>query len=230
MVRQLGVGLPGNDVGDRAQRRHRLVVHGDFSCPWSYLASRRAVSLAAEGVQVDWRAVERDPLKWGHPPDTAARFARLRDEMTGIAAALLPGEHLAYALAGFLPHTRAAVTGYAEAYGCALAAQVRHPLFEALWLHGVDLADPRVVRTLLIDLVRSGSSPDEPLWAWGSGTDRSGGPVTATARRLVGRWQREWRAAGAGALPMVEADGAEPLHGRAAIDWLGAAVLEQGGR
>ena len=64
----------------------------------------------------------------------------------------------------------------------------------------------------------------------GLGTDRTGGPVTATARRLVARWQREWRTAGAGALPMVVADGAAPLHGRAAIDWLGAAVLELGGR
>lgn len=230
MTHQLVVRSPDADAYASPEERRHVVVHGDFGCPWSYLASCRARALAAHGVEVDWRAVEREPVRWGQPPDTAARFAQLRLEMDAVAAELLPGEALPYALAGFLPHTRAAVTGYAEAYAAGVAARVRHPLFEALWLHGIDLADPHVVRTLLVDEVRSGSAPDEPLWTWGYGTDRSGGPLTATARRLVATWQREWRTAGAAALPMVVANGAEPLHGRAALDWLGSAVREQGGR
>jgi hypothetical protein len=154
MTQHLVVRSPGADAVAPPESRHHVVVHGDFSCPWSYLASRRATVLAADEVQIDWRAVERDPVRWGRPSDAAERFGRLRDEMDGVAAALLPGEKLPSALAGILPHTRAAVTGYAEAYGAGLSAQVRHPLFEALWLHGVDLADARVVRTLLVDVVR----------------------------------------------------------------------------
>ena len=41
----------------------RVVVYGDFNCPWSYLASRRAAVLAEDGVDVDWRAVEHEPWR-----------------------------------------------------------------------------------------------------------------------------------------------------------------------
>jgi hypothetical protein len=38
----------------------RVILYGDFNCSWSYLASRRAALLSADGVEIDWRAVEHD--------------------------------------------------------------------------------------------------------------------------------------------------------------------------
>src|SRR4051794_9779857 len=116
----------------------RVVLYGDFNCPWSYLASRRAALLAAVGVVIDWRAVEHDPPHRGTPshastrtpatqladiddrqdetPAAPARLGPLLDDMQQVLTLLLPGEELPYALAGFAPHTGAAVTAYAEAY------------------------------------------------------------------------------------------------------------------
>jgi hypothetical protein len=112
--------------------RH-LVVYGDFNCPWSYLASRRAALLATAGLQIDWRAVEHAPPQNAATEDTSNRFADLRGEMEEVQALLLPGELLPFALAGFLPHTRAAIAAYAEAYATGASAAVRALLFEALW-------------------------------------------------------------------------------------------------
>src|SRR5215217_3675176 len=82
---------------------HRLVIFGDFSCPWSYLASRRAALLAGDGVEVDWRAIEHDPGELRPAGATALRFRRLQAEMDGVLESLRPAEHFPYALAGFVP-------------------------------------------------------------------------------------------------------------------------------
>lgn len=39
----------------------RMIIYGDFNCPYSYLASQRIDTLARLGHQVRWRAVEHDP-------------------------------------------------------------------------------------------------------------------------------------------------------------------------
>ena len=88
-------------VTDPAPLPRRVVVHGDFDCPWSYLAFRRAAVLAAAGVDIDWRAVEREPR-----PHAAAHLdgvEALQDEMDRVVGLLLPGEQMPYALAGFVP-------------------------------------------------------------------------------------------------------------------------------
>ncbi len=131
-----------------------VVLYGDFNCPWSLLASRRATLLQREGVQVDWRAVEHAPSRIGRDR-AAARFAALRDEAERVLDWLLPGERLPYTLAGFATDTRAAINAYAEAYRAGAASLARTTLFEAFWNHAVDLADPHVVHTLLVDAIRT---------------------------------------------------------------------------
>ncbi len=205
----------------------RLVLFGDFNCPWSDLAARRAALLEADGVAVDWRAVEHDP--WRPRPflDSSRRFADLTAEMEQVEALLLPGELFPHALAGFLPHTRAAVSGYAEAYGAGVAAAARQLLFEAFWVHGTDLGDAKVVRTLLVDLVRSGCSPSEALREWGYAVDVTGGPVTTTAWRLVGQWRSQWLDGGEQVVPLLHVDGGPTLHGVAAVRRLGVELLRR---
>jgi hypothetical protein len=217
----------------------RLVVYGDFNCPWSYLASRRAALLAADGVEVDWRAVEHDaphrraPTASGKADhvrgETTAdpvRLGPLLQEMQQVLALLLPGEELPYALAGFVPHTSAAVAAYAEAYRAGVAGPVRETLFEALWLHAFDLGDPRVVHTLIIDAVRSSAARTGPLSAWeyGSGVTYQ---ASVKTQRLLGAWATEWGEDGNQTVPTLAVD-CDVVHGVDAVAWLGAEVVRRG--
>jgi 2-hydroxychromene-2-carboxylate isomerase len=216
-------------AGDAAgsARARRIVVYGDFNCPWSYLVSRRAALLTADGLQTDWRAVEHEAAEPTTAQDAPARFEGLRREMDEVDRFLLPGELLPFALAGFLPHTGAAVEGYAEAYAAGAADVVREQLFEALWLHSFDLADPEVVHTLVVDAVRSGSSSAQQLGHWDYGTGGTG-PAGTRGSRLAAQWADEWRSLGQGMVPAILVDGVHPLHGVAAVDWLGRQLLDRG--
>lgn len=206
----------------------RIVLYGDFNCPWSYLASRRADVLATDGVEVDWRAVEHEPWRPRRFSDSSVRFTHLREEMGQVLAELLPGEVLPSSLAGFVPYTQAAVSGYAEAYAAGVATRVRHRLFEAFWMHAFDLGDPKVVRTLLVDIVRSGSPSSELLREWGYALDVTGGPVTTAAWRLVTAWADQWRRLGRETVPVLLVGDAAPLVGTAAVQWLGEELASRG--
>ena len=187
-----------------------LVLYGDFTCPWSYLASRRAEALAATGVRVDWRAVQAGAARPG-----TDRFPAVRGELDLVASGLLAEEELPYALAGFVPATAAAaVTGYAEAYAAGAAAQVRHLLFDAFWAHGCDVGDAQVVHTLVVDAIRSGSSPGDARADWGY-VVAGDGPVAPAPRHLVERWARGWRATGLETLPVLVVDDEAPMSGAA---------------
>jgi hypothetical protein len=203
----------------------RVVVYGEFSCPWSYLASRRAGLLAADGVEVDWRALDPEPLHVAPPDDAPLRLSRILTAMDTVLGALHPGEQLPYALAGFVPHTTAAVSGYAETHGAGAAPRVRQLLFEALWLHGCDLGDPSVVHTLVIDAVRS-DSVGGPLSVWDYADVQGSGASGVT--ELPRRWAEEWRDLGAGALPLITVDQGEPMRGPDAVAWLGAQLVQRG--
>lgn len=207
----------------------RLVLYGDFNCPWSYLASRRAARLAADGVDVDWRAVEHDPPGRRHmdeEPPPPVRLGGLLEEMPRVLAMLLPGEELPYALAGFVPDTRAAVAGYAEAYLVGVAATVRELLFEALWLHAFDLDDPSVVHTLLVDAVRSGAATAEPLstWEYDEGVTPEG---ASEAGLLIDAWARAWVEVSNGTVPTLVVSG-QPFRGVDAVTWLGTELVRRG--
>lgn len=205
----------------------QLRIYGDFNCPWSYLAERRARLLAGHGVVVDWRAVEHEPRRpsrhggrhGGRHGDT--RFACLREEMGRVEGSLLPGELYPYSLAGFVPYTAAALSGYAEAYGAGVAGQAHSRLFEAFWVHGLDIGNPRLVRTLLVDAILSGSSDSDCLRDWGYAVDVTGGPVTTTAWRLARRWRQEWRATGKEVVPVLYVDESGPVLGEDAVARLG---------
>jgi 2-hydroxychromene-2-carboxylate isomerase len=212
-------------AGGSSADRH-VVVYGDFNCPWSYLASRRAALLAADGMQTDWRAVEHEVGEPTAAEQPAERFEDLRREMDEVDQFLLPGELLPFALAGFLPHTGAAIEGYAEAYPTGAGGQVREQLFEALWLHSIDLADSEVVHTLVVDAVRSTAASAHHEWDYaGGGADETGG---AKAARLVVQWADEWRDLGRQTVPAILVDGEQALHGVAAVDWRGSQLLARG--
>lgn len=205
-----------------------VVIYGDFNSPWSYLAARRAERLAADGLQVDWRAVEHDPMRPSPDRAPSGRFDGLRPELDRVVSTLLPGEHLPHSLAGFVPYTKAAVAGYAEAYGAGVAPSVCQLLFEAFWINAIDLGDARLVRTLLVDAVRSGSSRSEALREWGYAVDVTGAPITTVAYGLISQWKAEWTEAGKEVVPVLMVDGGRPIFGRAAVRWLGYELVTRG--
>lgn len=204
-----------------------IVLYGDFNCPWSYLASRRAALLESVGVDVDWRAVEHDPWRPRRFMDSSTRFACVREEMDRVSAILLPGETLPYTFAGFLPHSRPAVSGYAEAYRAGVAPAVRRLLYRAFWQHGVDLGSAETVRTLVADVVRSGASPSELVREWGYAVDVSGAPLTTGAWQLVRQWETGWRATGKEVVPTLVVDDETALFGEQAVEWLGDALVKR---
>lgn len=210
----------------------RIIAYGDFTCPWSYLTWRRTEVLRRAGVQVDWRSIEHDCWHTLRPIDVTDRFAGLRAELPTVEKHLLPGEVLPRTLAGFVPFTAAATNGYAEAYVARVAAPARRLLFEAFWRRGVDLNDAKVVRTLLVDELRQGTSPSELVSIWGYAVDVTGGPITHAGWQAVRDWRTAWRHTAdgdpsvAGVVPVVVIDGEDPVHGVAAVDRVGRLVAD----
>jgi len=93
-------------------------------------------------------------------------------------------------------------------------------------VHGCDLGDPLLVRTLVVDAIRSGvPHPD-----WSYRLTARGEPRDPATRRLVARWAADWRAAGArsGPGPVLRVGATAPLHGTAALAWLGAELRRRG--
>lgn len=204
----------------------RISLYGDLTCPWSYLASRRAGFLEAHGVEVDWWMVEHDRPVPGRRVDQDTRLEGTRRDLDRVTRRLLPGEHLPHALAGFVPYTKPAVSGYAEAYLAGVGPRVRRLLFDASWMHAVDLGDAQLVRTLLVDAVRSGSSASELLRDWGYAVDVTGAPVTTDAWRLVRQWRAGWSRGGE-IVPVLVLEGGRRLDGAAAVEWLGAELVRR---
>lgn len=204
------------------------VLYGDFSCPWSYLAHSRLLRLRATGRTFELRAVEHDP--WRARPTQSAdqSLACLTEELDRVAALLLPGETLPLAPPRAVPHTRAAISGYAEAFGAGVAEIAAPRLFDAYWTHGTDLSSPAAVRSLLDDAVMAGISPSDPLRRWGHAVDVTGGPMTTTAWRLVRGWREEWSALEKEVVPVLVLPDGEQVYGVDAVEHLGRLVAASG--
>ena len=212
---------------DAPVQTDEIVLYGDFTCPWSYLAARRADRLAAQGVTVDWRAVQGRRMIPRRDSDPQSSVRALRRELDLVEGQLLPGEDLPYALAGFVPDTEVAVSAYAEAYVAGVAAEARPMLFNAFWMGAVDLSDVQLVRTLLRDAVQSGSSPSDVVRDWGYVVDNTGAPVSTSAWRCVRGWAADRAATGTQALPVLLV-GEAPLFGADAVAWLGDELVRRG--
>lgn len=219
-----------------------VTLIGDFADPLSFLASQRIAQIRSLGMHdVRWLAVEADRSRpmGGRPVDeTAAQTAE---------RLLLPGE--VGPMPGVLvPSSRAATAAYAESVADGVEDALRQSLFDALWLHGRNIADPDVLRSLVF----AAHNPDPPAQPieWriranqpivplgdvdmfavgrrlGLVASLGRGPLTRIGERRRDAWLHLWLHRGAPELPLVLTDLGEAFAGEIALLWL-ADRLPQG--
>lgn len=200
----------------------KVIIYGDFNCPYSNLASQRADLLSKAGVTVDWRAVEHDRSL----PATGSRTDGTRDawdrELAEVASLALPGEHVPNQPPALVSNTEAAVAAYAEAVSDGVADELRRSLFRAIWVQGMHLSSAYEVSSLVTelmwpqeDITARLASPDFPSLLLRD-TDmtrsvrRSGGtiafngvPLTTVGWRRIEQWRQEWLALPSQVIPTV---------------------------
>jgi 2-hydroxychromene-2-carboxylate isomerase len=120
----------------------RLVIYGDFNCPFSALASVRAdVLLAAATHEIDWRAVQHDmaipTAGEAVEGDTAAGLAT---EVALIFDVSIHDVRLHLVVPPVRSNTAAASAAFAAAGDD--ADGLRRRLFAAVWAEGRNLGDP----------------------------------------------------------------------------------------
>lgn len=211
-----------------------VTVVGDFADPLSYLASQRVEQLGSLGVcDLRWLAVQADR---GHPVggrplgEAAARAARLVS---------LPGEHVP-AGGMVVPNSRAATAAYAESVADGHAQAMRRALFDAVWVAGLRVDDPGVLRSvvfrvfhphLMVDVEAQiaanrmvvplrDSDPIADSRRLGLTVSPAGGPLTVAGQDRLDGWRRMWQQRGAPLLPLVLTDLEEVLAGERALRWL----------
>lgn len=130
----------------------KLVVYGDFNCPYSGLASARADTLVDQCVaDVEWRAVEHDPaIPVPSEPVEGDLVALLDREVAEVRSLLRPGEEFPLRRPPVRPNSAAAVAAFAAA-GPERSRELRRRLFRALWFDGRDTGDPAVLAELGAD-------------------------------------------------------------------------------
>lgn len=120
-----------------------MVLYADFNCPYSYALCEH---LGAIGARVEWRGVEHAPglsIPAGPPPDNAqfvhelAEVRALAGEVPLRPPTVLPNSGRALAAAD-----------NAEALDPERAADFRALVFRALWVGGLDISDPAVLREI----------------------------------------------------------------------------------
>ena len=200
----------------------KVIVYGDFNCPYSYLASQRADLLSRAGVAVDWRAVEHDrglPVTGSRPDSDRDAWDR---ELTEVASLALPGEQVPAAPPLLISNTSAAGAAYAEAVSDGVAGELRRRLFRAIWVQGLHLSSADEVRRLITavmwpqeDITDRLASPDIPslllrdpdlariVRRSGGTIIRDGQPLTTAGWRRIRQWRQEWLALPSQVVPAV---------------------------
>lgn len=156
-----------------------LVIYGDFSCPFSALAHRRAVRHARrDSVAFEWRAIEHDPdvPVDGVLLDDAAR-AGFADELAQIRGLLADDEADDERIPSHRLNT-ARLSAIHASLPLERRGEFATAVFDAYWREGRNLNDPDEV-------------------------ERFGATATATGERLAREWQREWEGLERRIVPMM---------------------------
>ena len=178
----------------------RLVIYGDFNCPFSALASLRAERLAHAGVaEVDWRAVAHDPeIPESGAPVGGADAKAYAAEIEQVHGLLLADETLKLRVPTVRSNTAVATAAYA-ATKTGSRAQARIELFRAYWEEGGNLSDPTVLDAMGLRLRAPG---------------------------IAGGWRNEWLAFDRPLVPMMCFPDGYVSRGLGALVRLGEMIVE----
>lgn len=223
----------------------RLIIYGDFNCPYSYLASQRASALRRLGHRVDWYAVEHDPRLPVTGTPGAVDAARWKAELAEVAGLALPGEHAPTAMPDLISNTYAATSAYAESLTDGIAERLRRDLFRAIWVRGAHLSSAYDVRPLIAALTNppvdvrarlglehpfpgfGNADPAQPTRMLGGTIAPNGAPLTTTGWRRVTGWRREWLALGCPVVPAALDAAGTARFGVDALIWLAGLLPAQ---
>jgi hypothetical protein len=212
-----------------------ITIVGDFADPLSFLASQRAEHIRSLGLhQVRWLAVETDR---GRPVGGRPLDATILDRVQGLA---VPGE-APPARGVQVPNSRAATAAYAESVTDGVPDAMRRALFDALWVHGRNIGDPDVIRSIVfavlnplppdgdIDWRIRANLPIVPLGdpdpiattrRLGFIVSMGRGPLTVAGQERLDEWRRCWHQHGAVEPPLLLTDHDEAFTGAHALAWL----------
>jgi 2-hydroxychromene-2-carboxylate isomerase len=120
----------------------RLIIYGDFNCPFSALASVRAdLLLASGGHEIEWRAVQHDAgIPAAGEPVEGDRLGELETEVARIRELSADDVRLELTVPPVRSNTAAASAALAGAGGDAVL--LRRRLFAAVWAEGRNLGEP----------------------------------------------------------------------------------------
>jgi hypothetical protein len=218
----------------------KLIVYADFNSPLCYLASLWVDRRLAEGVEIEWRAVEHaSGISHLGVPNAAAPATLLRELAEAVPLPVPDGtDRLPDSLPSVISNTEAAVAAYAEAVTDGVHDDLRRRLLRAIWIEQRHLSSAYEVRRIITDVMyprvalgpyRSSDLPhpltrDPDLWRAvrrsGGTIAPDGGPLTALGYRRIRAWREQWRALGRPDLPVLIDEHGAVHTGPDAVLWL----------
>lgn len=156
-----------------------VVIYGDFNCPFSSLAHRRALHQQEQcRLRFDWRPIEHDaeiPLS-GVPVSESTR-GQFEQELAQIREMLVEGERDVLRVPTRRPNTRRINSLYASA-PTTERADLARSVFDAYWVDDIDVNSEEFVEGLgMVDIAAGASIAEE--------------------------WQREWQSFDRRIVPMM---------------------------
>ena len=165
-------------------------IYADFADPRSYLASRRADVLLAEGhTSLQWKSVEhRATLPPGGVRLDGSAHAIRGIELRHACENLNLKERWDARNPAFLPNTAVASAIHATAVELGVGAEVRRFLFAAYWIRGLDIGNTEVVRHMIKPVLERANP--------GGITKEQYLRLQISAGHVARRWQQEWLSMG----------------------------------
>lgn len=158
----------------------KVVIYGDFNCPFSWLAHRRARHQQEQcRLRFDWRPIEHDAeIPLSGVPVSQSRRGQFEQELSQIREILVDGERNVLRVPTRRTNTRRINSLFASAPKTERADLARS-VFDAYWVDDIDVNSEEFIEGLGLVAIAAGVS-------------------------LAAQWQREWQSFDRRIVPMMQ--------------------------